>query len=63
MGTYSRTPTRSPLYQQYSRGSDFTSERMYYFLEKENYQAYGKLFLLLLVSVQFSLRKRKHILS
>ena len=32
------------------------------FLEKKNYQAYEKLFLLFLVSVQFSFRK-KHILS
>ena len=37
-------------------------ERTYYFIEKKNYQAYEKLFLLFLVSVQFSFR-RKHILS
>ena len=33
------------------------------FYRKKNYPAYGKLFLLFLVSVQFSLRKKKHILS
>jgi len=32
-------------------------ERTYYFIEKKNYQAYEKLFLLFLVSVQFSFRR------
>ena len=33
-------------------------ERTYYFIEKKNCQAYEKLFLLFLASVQFSFRKK-----